>query len=311
MSTSALIRSHGAAIDRVMAISVIANGSSFDIKEDGREITVEETCMESDGRSRSASMSGDSNDYSLSVSLPSSDDVVAPIPSLSLLYPDTAPRSTWRPQLDAWMKKNHPTKLRQIAQIHCPWVHRRPSPPETVAMITPIGSSESLTSRSISSSAPSPPGYKSRRLSEMQYIQRQYNRHEDEDDDDSEEILGHLTTRSPRLPSPPESPKYGGNSQLLPSLTLEQYTNSLKRRCISCGSDQSPCWRPSWSASAGQLCNSCGLRYKKTGARCTSRKCKRIPAKGEWIAIKNAAVRVGGELIYKCLSCGGDVEVRG
>lgn len=92
--------------------------------------------------------------------------------------------------------------------------------------------------------------------------------------------------------------------------------NQNKRKCISCGSDQSPCWRPSWSASAGQLCNSCGLRYKKTGARCMDKSCGRIPAKGEWTAMKNRGkVNIACEdgsshLGYKCLHCGGEVEVK-
>lgn len=92
--------------------------------------------------------------------------------------------------------------------------------------------------------------------------------------------------------------------------------NMSKRKCISCGSDQSPCWRPSWSTTAGQLCNSCGLRYKKTGARCTIDSCRRIPAKGEWAAMKQRGkIEVlaadGSKTVgYGCLSCGGDVEVK-
>lgn len=92
--------------------------------------------------------------------------------------------------------------------------------------------------------------------------------------------------------------------------------NQNKRKCISCGSDQSPCWRPSWSTSAGQLCNSCGLRYKKTGARCMDKSCGRIPAKGEWTAMKSRGkVNIVDEdgsshLGYKCLHCGGEVEVK-
>lgn len=83
-----------------------------------------------------------------------------------------------------------------------------------------------------------------------------------------------------------------------------------KRKCISCGSEQSPCWRPSWSPSEGQLCNSCGLRYKKTNARCLNKACGRIPAKGEWVSMKNAAVKspTTGLVEYKCLYCNGAVE---
>ncbi|ODV94438.1 hypothetical protein PACTADRAFT_77031 [Pachysolen tannophilus NRRL Y-2460] len=59
------------------------------------------------------------------------------------------------------------------------------------------------------------------------------------------------------------------------------------RSCISCKSIHSPCWRPSWLVTAGQLCNSCGLRYKKTGAHCLNENCLRIPAKGEWTLMKS------------------------
>ncbi|KAH3675156.1 hypothetical protein WICMUC_002812 [Wickerhamomyces mucosus] len=102
-----------------------------------------------------------------------------------------------------------------------------------------------------------------------------------------------------------------------PNHTYTIHQHSLhKRKCISCGSDQSPCWRPSWSVAAGQLCNSCGLRYKKTGARCLSESCGRIPAKGEWTAMKNRGkvniISKTGQTIqgYKCLHCGGEVEVK-
>ncbi|ONH68991.1 Transcriptional regulatory protein ASH1 [Cyberlindnera fabianii] len=92
--------------------------------------------------------------------------------------------------------------------------------------------------------------------------------------------------------------------------------NAYKRVCISCGTDQSPCWRPSWSVTAGQLCNSCGLRYKKTGARCVEKSCCRIPAKGEWLAMESRGkvelTKENGEkcIAYKCLHCGGEVEVK-
>lgn len=100
------------------------------------------------------------------------------------------------------------------------------------------------------------------------------------------------------------------------SYTIHHHTLN-KRQCISCHSDQSPCWRPSWSLSAGQLCNSCGLRYKKTGARCINSTCGRIPAKGEWTAMKNRGkvmiyngVQGGDYMGYHCLHCDSEVEVK-
>ncbi|ODV82473.1 uncharacterized protein CANTADRAFT_43548 [Suhomyces tanzawaensis NRRL Y-17324] len=84
------------------------------------------------------------------------------------------------------------------------------------------------------------------------------------------------------------------------------------RVCISCGSEQSPCWRPSWSIKEGQLCNSCGLRYKKTSARCLNKSCKKIPAKGEWSLMqsKGKISFEDGEVGHSCLECGWRVEVK-
>ena len=84
------------------------------------------------------------------------------------------------------------------------------------------------------------------------------------------------------------------------------------RACISCGLDQSPCWRPSWSIKEGQLCNSCGLRYKKTAARCLNDKCRKIPAKGEWSLMqsKGQVSFEDGLSGYSCLDCGWRVEVK-
>ncbi|ANZ74404.1 BA75_00445T0 [Komagataella pastoris] len=123
-----------------------------------------------------------------------------------------------------------------------------------------------------------------------------------------------------RAAKSPQSPKKSPKS---PSSRLATISHP-NRVCISCHSNHSPCWRPSWSALEGQLCNSCGLRYKKTGARCTNRSCLRIPAKGEWTLMKNKGklaipiygnnehgefTVLGEELKYKCLHCEGTVEV--
>ncbi len=92
------------------------------------------------------------------------------------------------------------------------------------------------------------------------------------------------------------------------------------KKCISCHSTQSPCWRPSWAPKEGQLCNSCGLRYKKTRARCLNPKCLRIPAKGEWTLMKkrgkvdipqfnSEGAKIGIHHNYKCLHCEGEVVV--
>ncbi|CAH2354203.1 transcriptional regulatory protein Ash1p [[Candida] railenensis] len=113
------------------------------------------------------------------------------------------------------------------------------------------------------------------------------------------------------VPLTPPSSKSKSRSELLkspPKSSQQQNT----RVCISCGSDQSPCWRPSWSIKEGQLCNSCGLRYKKTAARCLNKECKKIPAKGEWSLMqsKGKSTFEDGNEGFSCLDCGWRVEVK-
>lgn len=110
------------------------------------------------------------------------------------------------------------------------------------------------------------------------------------------------------IPITPPSVKNKSRSELMKS--PPRMNPTTPRVCISCGSDQSPCWRPSWSIKEGQLCNSCGLRYKKTGARCLNNDCKKIPAKGEWALMQSKGkTSFDGEDAYGCLDCGSKVEV--
>lgn len=89
------------------------------------------------------------------------------------------------------------------------------------------------------------------------------------------------------------------------------------RTCISCLSSDSPCWRPSWTnKKQDQLCNSCGLRYKKTQTRCLNETCRKIPSKGE-LAIMKANGKItrtnsDGTLTegLGCLFCNSMVEIR-
>ncbi|KAG7664825.1 ASH1 [[Candida] subhashii] len=121
------------------------------------------------------------------------------------------------------------------------------------------------------------------------------------------------------LTPPSSSPSAKPKSDILksPSSKHQQHHyhhhhHNTPRVCISCGSDQSPCWRPSWSIKEGQLCNSCGLRYKKTSARCLNSQCKKIPAKGEWALMQSKGMVQFGDGIdgYSCLECGWRVEVK-
>ena len=124
-------------------------------------------------------------------------------------------------------------------------------------------------------------------------------------------------------PEPVTPPKKNNTKfiPITPPSAKQKTTRDLKsppkllnppRVCISCGSDQSPCWRPSWSSKEGQLCNSCGLRYKKTSARCLNDECKKIPAKGEWslMVTKGTTKFEDGSEGYGCLECGSAVEVK-
>lgn len=111
------------------------------------------------------------------------------------------------------------------------------------------------------------------------------------------------------IPITPPSVKNKSRSELMKSPS--HIAPSCPRMCISCGSELSPCWRPSWSPKEGQLCNSCGLRYKKTAARCLNPLCRKIPAKGEWASMvsKGMALYDGLEA-YSCLGCGYKVEIK-
>lgn len=103
-------------------------------------------------------------------------------------------------------------------------------------------------------------------------------------------------------------------------ISINESHNHQIKKCVSCHSSDSPCWRPSWSKEEGQLCNSCGLRYRKTKARCCNVKCLKIPSKSEWslmekrgkiLACKydNDGKVIGQATDYRCLDCDSVVEV--
>ncbi|KAK9382047.1 uncharacterized protein V2V93DRAFT_378986 [Kockiozyma suomiensis] len=196
---------------------------------------------------------------------------------LSLFYPDTAPRQSWRPQIETWIRRNHSYKFDRITASR-PYSNGSSSSLATSSS----GAAQRKTASSSSHKSSSPKKNAATSASiDHAYVAKFV-------DDKSDVDLG--------LISPSPSPKPA-------AATL--HSNHSGRKCISCGSDQSPCWRPSWSVDAGQLCNSCGLRYKKTGARCLSSSCGRIPAKGEWVTMRST--QSAGR--YSCLYCGGGVAV--
>lgn len=63
----------------------------------------------------------------------------------------------------------------------------------------------------------------------------------------------------------------------LPSVISEKNKTKI---CMSCKTTESPCWRPSWKTN-NQLCNSCGLRFKKSRSVCSNSACGAIPTKSE------------------------------
>lgn len=102
--------------------------------------------------------------------------------------------------------------------------------------------------------------------------------------------------------------------------THNHHQSSRTKKCMSCFSSSSPCWRPSWSPEEGQLCNSCGLRYRKTKARCFNPSCLKIPSKSEWaLMVKRGEVLldiydskgniIGKKMSYRCLDCDSAMEV--
>ncbi|AMD19959.1 HCL192Wp [Eremothecium sinecaudum] len=115
---------------------------------------------------------------------------------------------------------------------------------------------------------------------------------------------GNTTVTPARPASPPMSSK---SSARRPSV----------RKCLSCQCTDSPCWRPSWSdRKQDQLCNSCGLRYKKTQTRCVNPTCLKIPSKGELALMKAnpkvTQVKDDGTLMecLRCLYCNNVTETK-
>lgn len=265
----------------------------------------------------------------------------------SLLFSDTAPRSTWRPQIESWLKKNHPNHLKDISSTindidldDVPNKFQFLEGHWSVAYYKNIMKEKNHNNNNNHVRGQQDTSDNNERTPVSDELSSA-----DDDDTGSSAtttsppyfLLSSTTPPSPSVPlskhslatmnrkfpvnyqtppSPPSSPQDRQQPPQSPANKVVHHhvnhAHSHKRRCISCGSDQSPCWRPSWSTSAGQLCNSCGLRYKKTNARCLSKACGRIPAKGEWLTMKNLAAQdpATGELKFKCLYCNGQVEVQ-
>ncbi|KAF9431107.1 DNA-binding transcription repressor [Entomortierella beljakovae] len=79
------------------------------------------------------------------------------------------------------------------------------------------------------------------------------------------------------------------------------------KRCEACGASETPCWRPGYTAHSA-LCNSCGLRYKKSNVFCAKVGCKYIPLKTEYAAMEAERLKAGRTHLL-CHKCKGPVAL--
>ncbi|CCF59370.1 hypothetical protein KAFR_0G03380 [Kazachstania africana CBS 2517] len=116
----------------------------------------------------------------------------------------------------------------------------------------------------------------------------------------------------PIIESPPQSPVRHYKKKTSNGTS----TTTSTRECVSCHTSDSPCWRPSWSPrKQDQLCNSCGLRYKKTRTRCLNDTCRKIPTKSELNIMKSNGLEVMAidgitQTGFRCLFCNHITETR-
>lgn len=289
--------------------------------------------------------------------------------SVSLLYPDTAPRSAWRPQIDAWMRRNHPSDFKRIstmADISSRSVPYKvpasrsavPSPPPEVGQFDHPDATAAVVGAAAAVSPLKPQNFGSQEPQKRAPPSPQYTPLFVEYSKPESTAVNAAPAAAVTSPIPPPVRPLGVSMEFRPQVfavsssdskpksaaalpsapapvsappAVDQFAklsspaprtllsppasppmpNDVQKTCISCSCSQSPCWRPSWSPSAGQLCNSCGLRYKKTGARCVNTACGKIPSKGEWNhMIRAASTDVYGNTIYSCLQCHGPVALR-
>ncbi|CAO3568123.1 unnamed protein product [Mortierella alpina] len=79
------------------------------------------------------------------------------------------------------------------------------------------------------------------------------------------------------------------------------------KECEACKQKETPCWRPGYTP-GGSLCNSCGLRYKKSGVFCPKEGCKYIPLKTEYASMEEERLAMNKDHL-KCRKCHGRVEL--
>ncbi|KAF9949693.1 DNA-binding transcription repressor [Mortierella alpina] len=124
---------------------------------------------------------------------------------------------------------------------------------------------------------------------------------------DSSHRLQLPVSKKPRTPKslPPKPAKaVNGSPKKTPAAAPKppRTPGPGQKHCEACGATETPCWRPGYTAST-VLCNSCGLRYKKSNVYCTKLSCKYIPLKTEYAAMEAERVQNGWDHL-RCQECG-------
>ncbi|CAG8486951.1 7650_t:CDS:2 [Funneliformis mosseae] len=109
------------------------------------------------------------------------------------------------------------------------------------------------------------------------------------DDEDDPDFAPPAKKRKPELQKGPKAP---GRKE----------SSSKVKVCASCRTKSTPCWRPGWSTDL-MLCNSCGLRYKKTKCVCTNPECRYIPLKTEYNAMLKKPKNADVPDLKRCCKC--------
>ncbi|CAG8573616.1 13576_t:CDS:2 [Ambispora leptoticha] len=86
--------------------------------------------------------------------------------------------------------------------------------------------------------------------------------------------------------------------------------NQRTKICASCRTKSTPCWRPGWRPDLF-LCNSCGLRYKKTKCVCPNLDCRYIPLKSEFNAMFKKQKNGDISETKRCCKCQSYVTTNG
>ncbi|KAF9352661.1 DNA-binding transcription repressor [Mortierella sp. NVP85] len=84
-------------------------------------------------------------------------------------------------------------------------------------------------------------------------------------------------------------------------------SGSSSKHCEACGAKETPCWRPGYIPNT-VLCNSCGLRYKKSNVFCTKVTCKYIPLKTEYANMEADRLENRRDHLI-CIQCKGRVAL--